>query len=391
MLPAATALTRSLVLILALATGLAVATIYLLQPLLNVVASALTVSVAEVGMIVTITQVGYGLGILFLIPLGDTLPKKKLILIKLALLAASLSFLAVAPSFHGILFASLLIGVFATAAQDVVPFAAELAAPRERGVVVGTVMSGLLLGILLSRTASGLLADILGWRGVFWVATILMLAVAVLIAFTTPSPAPKAAIRYGTLLRSTLANFFTVPELRRAILVQSMLGLAFSAFWTNLSFHASAAPLSLSTSTIGLFGLAGAAGALAAPLAGKLSDKKGPRLGIYAGTLLVAGSFALMLAFPLSLTILFAGAVVFDLGIQMTLISHQSIIYAIKPEERARINALFVACLFGAFALGSFVSVRLYTWRGWAAVLEFSLATAVMAAATALVVNRKRK
>jgi predicted MFS family arabinose efflux permease len=382
---------QSLILLLSVATGLAVSTIYLLQPLLQTVAHALGIATQDVGLIVTLTQIGYGLGILLLIPLGDVLPKKTLILSKFGLLILGLILTALSGSFFAILAASLVVGIFATTAQDIVPFSADLADEKDRGAIVGKVMSGLLLGILLSRTASGFIADLLGWRSVFWVTGALILIIMVVIALTVKVTTTPSKIPYSELLMSTLRNFVTYPELRRAMMVQGLLGVAFSAFWTNLSFYVSQPPFEMSTSKIGLFGLAGAAGALAAPIAGRLSDKKGPQLGIFLGAALVLLSFIAMGLIPSSTFVLFAGAIVFDLGVQMALVSHQSIIYALNPAARARLNALFVSFMFAAFAVGSYVSVRLFAAGGWLYVIGLCVACSLVSAVFAMLGSRKQQ
>lgn len=384
------ALSASLIFLLSLATGLAVTTIYILQPLLQTVSESLMVSSAQVGLIVTLTQIGYAVGILFLIPLGDVLPKKKLILFKFGLLIAALIFTGLAPSYILILMGSLLIGIFATTAQDIVPLAADLADEKVRGRVVGQVMGGLLLGILLSRTMSGIISDAWGWRAVFWVESGALVLVMVALAWLVPAQPAKAHIAYKELIRSTLKSFVTYKELRKVVLTQGLIGIAFSAFWTSLSFHLGRPPLALSNSVIGLFGLAGAAGALAAPIAGRLSDTRGPRLGILVGTALVLISFVGMAFFPLSILVLFAGAVVFDLGVQMALISHQSIVYTLNPLARARLNAVFVACMFVAFSVGSLASSNLYARGGWLAVLGLCIICSCLALVVALQSSTKK-
>lgn len=384
-----TSISSGLVFLLSVATGLAVSTIYLLQPLLQTVANSLQIALEKVGLIVTLTQAGYGLGILFLIPLGDVLPKKKLVLAKLLLLTAALCFTGLGESYSMILVGSLLVGVLASSAQDLVPLSADLANEKYRGEVVGKVMSGLLLGILLSRTVSGFIADAMGWRAVFFFSAVFIGIVSVLLAVFVKAQPAKTHVPYVELILSTLRNFSNYRSLREAIVVQGLLGLAFSAFWTNLSFFLTTPPFSMTPSQIGMFGLAGAAGALAAPIAGRISDRKGPYLGIMAGISLVLSSFILMKVFPFSVAVLAIGAVGFDLGVQMALVSHQSVIYALNPSARARLNALFISAMFGAFALGSFVSVQMFAWGGWSAVLWFCIASSGMALLVPLASGKK--
>jgi predicted MFS family arabinose efflux permease len=381
-------LTPGLTFVLALATGTAVSAIYLNQPLLSTLARSLNAPHETVGLIATLTQVGYALGILLLVPLGDILPKKRLVTTKLMLLALALAASGAAPNVGALWAGSLLIGILATVAQDIVPLAADLAPAERRGRVIGTVMSGLLLGILGSRTFSGVVAEHFGWRAVFVAAAVLVALVDAIMMVSLPAPAPRSSLRYGDLLRSMAAHVRDQPQLRRAVLTQGLLGIAFSAFWTNLSFHLSAPPLGLSDGQIGLFGLAGAAGALGASFAGRLGDRRGPHTGVLIGVALVAIAFGFMLLGPGSILVTIAGAVVFDLGLQMSLISHQSIIYALDANARARLNALFVSGMFLAFSLGSLVSVQLQARFGWPAVLLLALAASLAALVSAVRASR---
>lgn len=384
-------LSSQFVFLLGLITGLTVASIYLLQPLLHTVAQALHVANHDVGLIVTLTQCGYGLGIFFLIPLGDVLPKKKLIAWKLLFLILALFYTGVSGSYEGLIFGSILIGAFATTAQDIVPLAADLTPESERGSVVGKVMSGLLLGILLSRTVSGIIADLWGWRAVFGIVGFCTALAGILFYISIPNLPVKMKMRYGELLKSTFQTFFLYRDLRLTILTQGLIGIGFTAFWTNLSFFLGQPPLSWSNSQIGLFGLAGAAGAMAAPIAGRLSDRKGPYLGILSGGLIVFLSFGIMFCFSSSALVLLIGAIGFDLGAQMSLVSHQSIIYALDPAARSRINALFVACLFASFSFGSFVSVRLMEHFGWPGVLALCTFSSGLACLTVIWRYKKRE
>lgn len=372
-------LSRSVVLLLALSTALTVSSIYLLQPLLHTVSVALPVSEDRIGLLMTVIQIGYGMGILFLIPLGDVYPKKSLILLKFTLLCVATAMTGLAQNYELLLIGCFAIGIFATTAQDIVPFAADLASDSKRGSVIGTVMSGLLIGILLSRTLSGAVSDIWGWRSVFWVASIAIGAVAFVFYCVVPPLPARAHIHYLQLLHSTLANFAKYPVLRRAIITQGLLGFAFSAFWTNLSFFLGKPPFALSNTQIGLFGIAGAAGAMVAPIAGRIADRKGSRTGILVGGTLVAVSFVMMAVWHNSLLFLVLGTLFFDLGIQMALISHQSEVYALDPALRSRLNALFVASLFAAFAAGSLVSVQIYAQYDWRGVLTLASAASFLA------------
>ncbi|RYZ05434.1 MAG: MFS transporter, partial [Comamonadaceae bacterium] len=271
-----TGISRPLMLLLSAGAGLSVASLYYSQPMLPAMAADLHASAGAAGGIPMLTQLGYALGILLLAPLGDRYDRRKIMLAKSLLLAASLLLGAFAPGLVWMLAASLAVGLTATLAQDFVPAAATLAPAHQRGKVVGTVMTGLLLGILLSRLVSGYVAQVAGWRAMFLLAAAGVLLVAVAVALGVPAFKPTTRLGYRALLASMAQLWQRHPALRRATLVQALLSLAFSAFWSTLAvvLHAR---FDLGSGAAGAFGLAGAAGALAAPLAGRLADKRGAR------------------------------------------------------------------------------------------------------------------
>jgi predicted MFS family arabinose efflux permease len=366
-------LTRGLLILLAVASGISVANLYLSQPLLYTLGQVFHVSSDRIGLVATVTQAGYALGLFFLVPIGDIFPKKKLVLIKLLVLAVTLFLTGLSQELWQLLVGSLLIGVFSTVAQDLVPMAADLAEPKSRGQAVGMVASGLLLGILCSRTFSGFVADLAGWRVVFELLGAIVLILIVPIALRVPTVQVHESLSYGALLQSILIHIKTKPALRRAIFASGLLGLAFSAFWTNLSFFLGGPAFHLSNSSIGLFGIAGAAGAAGASLAGRIADRRGPKTAFQIGSFLVTVSFAGMLLTQSFLIAAVIGTVVFDLGMQMTTVSNQTMLFSLDPISRSRLNAVFMAGLFLFFSLGSLISVRLYQSSGWGAVLAMCL------------------
>jgi predicted MFS family arabinose efflux permease len=372
-------LTPALIFLLALTTGVSVCTIYLNQPLLNLFAEKFHAPLQKVGQITTLTQIGYGLGILFLVPLGDVVQKKKLVILKLFLLALVLFATGLSSSLNSLVVGSLFIGLLASVAQDTVPLAADLAPDNKRGRIVGTVMSGLLLGILSSRILSGIIADALGWRAVFIITGGMVIGILCLLWFKLPEVPVKNTLKYRSLLKSMAGHFKDKPLLRGALVTHGLVAMAFSAFWTNLSFYLGKEPFNFSSGKIGLFGLAGAAGALMAPMTGKLVDNKGPFQGVLTGIFLVIFSFTLMSLAPKSVWILIFGAIVFDSGIQMSLISHQSIIYQLDSIARSRLNAVFFSGMFFFLAVGSFISVPLQSKYGWTAVLTLGILTSSLA------------
>lgn len=387
--PSAGRLPKALVLFLAAGAGLSVASLYYSQPMLGVLGAEIGASGRQIGWVPTLTQLGYALGILFLAPLGDRYDRRRIILAKAAVLVVALLVAAVAPSIGLLLLASLIVGLSATLAQDIVPSAAHMAPQAVRGKVVGTVMTGLLLGIVLSRVVSGYVAQHFGWRMVFSGAAVSILLFGLAAWRSLPPFPPTIKTSYGTLLKSLAELWQLHSTLRRAALAQGLLSVGFSAFWSSLAVMLHEAPFHLGSQAAGTFGLAGAAGALAAPLAGRLADRRGPEAVTRLGAGLVALSFAAMFGMPLlspkaQLWLLAASAVGFDLGVQATLIAHQTIIYGIDPGARSRLNATLFVGMFIGMATGSALGTMLVVQWGWTAVTALATATAVGALATRL-------
>lgn len=378
-------LSRGLVFLLAIGAGVSVASLYYSQPMLGVLGAEIRASAEALGWIPTLTQLGYAFGILMLAPLGDRHDRKHIILIKAAVLSLALLAAAVSPSIGMLLAASFVVGLSATLAQDIVPAAAHLAPPAQRGKIVGTVMTGLLLGILLSRVVSGFVAEQFGWRVMFVAAAITIVALGVALWRGLPRFVPTTQLAYRELLGSLLTLWRQHPGLRRAATAQGLLSLGFSAFWSTLAVMLHGAPFHLGAGAAGAFGLAGAAGALAAPLAGRVADTRGPHAVASLGAALTMVSFAAMLFLPLlsphaALWLIAGSAIGFDLGIQTSLIAHQSIVYGIDPAARSRLNAILMTGVFiGMAAGGALGSLALAHW-GWAGVTL----VATIAAAAAL-------
>lgn len=362
-----------LILLLAAGAGFAVATLYYSQPILGILGADTGASDRAIGLVPTLTQLGYALGILLLAPLGDRHDRRSIILIKAGLLIAALLLAGFAPSIAWLLAASLAIGLTATLAQDIVPAAATLAPLAQRGRVVGTVMTGLLMGILLSRVVSGLVAEQFGWRAIFIVAAASIALIGIAAWQGLPKFAPTTDLSYGALLGSLRTLWLRHAALRRAALAQGLLAVGFSAFWSTLAVMLHDAPFHLGSAIAGSFGLAGAAGALAAPLAGHLADRRGPELVTRLGCGLSALSFAGLSLAPLlspsaQLWLLGLGAVGFDLGVQASLIAHQTIVYSIEPGARSRLNAILFVGMFIGMASGAALGSLLLSQWGWIAV-----------------------
>jgi len=378
------ALTPALLATLAVSTGLAVASIYYAQPMLALLAETQHASPFAVGLVPTMTQLGYAAGILLLTPLGDRLDRRRVIGVKTLLLVAALLASAMAPSLPLLVAASFGVGLLATVAQDIVPAVATLAPAARRGRAVGTVMTGLLLGILLSRVVSGVVAGQWGWRVMFGLAAAAMAVVATVLFWRLPRFTPTTTLPYPALLGSLLTLWRRHAALRRAAFAQGLLAVAFSAFWSTLAVWLHAPPFGLGSAAAGAFGLAGAAGALAAPLAGRLSDRHGPLGVARLGALLVLGSFLALLALPsldrgAGLWLVSLAALGFDLGVQASLIAHQTIVYGLDPEARSRLNATFFTVVFIGMATGSVLGSLLLDHAGVRAVFGLSALAAAAA------------
>ncbi|WAT09981.1 MFS transporter [Rouxiella badensis] len=381
------ALPGKMVFTLAAGTGLSVASIYYSQPMLGIIGPSLGANLTQTGLIPTLTQIGYALGILFLIPLGDRFDRRTIILLKSVLLTLSLLLCGFVPGIHGVLLTSLLIGATATLAQDIVPASAALSPAAQRGKTVGTVMTGLLVGILLSRVVSGVVAEYFGWRAMYQLAAVSVALVGLALWRVLPRFTPGTELSYPQLLLSMRHLWLHYKTLRRAALSQGLLSVAFSAFWSTLAIMLNET-YHLGSGVAGAFGLAGAAGALAAPLAGKLADKQGPALVTQIGSALVMVSFAAMFLLPLlsphaQIALIVLSAIGFDLGVQATLVSHQSLVYGLDPAARGRLNALLFTVVFIGMAVGSALGSKALELGGWQGVI----ALATLAGAGSLIVR----
>lgn len=361
----------------AVSVGTLVADLYYAQPLLAEIAQSLHISIEQTGYLVTSVQLGYALGVLFIVPLGDYKDRRTMVTAMLSVCSLSLFAAAASPSFALLSAASIVSGISSSATMVIIPYVASHSDESVRGQRVGQIMTGLLLGILLARTVSGYVAHILNWRWMYVIAAVLVIVLAAgLRRAMVPDEIKVERVRYGSLLLSLGKLLRNEPELRWRSWY-ALLGLgSFSVLWTGLTFLLSKPPYSFGTETIGLFGLIGAAGALSANVAGRLGDRglAGTMTGIFALLLIV--SWLGLTEERMWLIPLIAGIFVVDVAVQGLQVTHQSVLYRISAQATSRITSVFITSGFVGMSLGSALASEGYAYSGWAGVCRAGESTA---------------
>ncbi|GIJ58289.1 MFS transporter [Virgisporangium aurantiacum] len=376
-------------LVLAAAGGVAVASVYYAPPLLDVLAADFDLPRATVGTVVTATQVGYGLGLALVVPLGDRLDRRRLIVGQFALSAVALAAVGVAPSARWLLGALAVTGVLAVVTQVLVAHAAGLAEPADRGAAVGTVTGGIVLGILLARVVAGTLADVAGWRAVYLTAAALALVMAELLRRTLPRrPQQRVWLSYPGLLRSTARLFVEVPVLRVRAVLALLTFAAMTVLLTPMALPLSAPPYALSTTAIGLFGLAGAAGALGATRAGRLADRGKARRVTTIGLVVMLAAWLPAVLLPWSLWGLVIGVVAFDFGLQSVHVTNQNVVHRADHRAPSRLTAVYMIFYSIGSAAGAAASTTMYAAAGWRGVCALGAGISLVALAFFLVTER---
>jgi len=360
-------LSSRMIFLFSLTSALAVANVYSAQPLLESIATSLQVSPGTIGTVVTATQSGYALGLIFLVPLGDCVNRKKLVITQLLLSVLALIIAAVAPDLMTLLCAMLLVGLMAVVTQLMVAWAAMLASPEQRGQVVGSVTSGIVIGILLARFVSGMIADLAGWRAVYLTAACLLLLTSLILAKVLPATAGQTQrTSYPHLLLSVFRLFLTEPQLRRRGILALLIFAAFSMLWSSMVLPLTA--LSLSHTQTGMFGLAGLAGSLAASRAGAWADLGLGQRATGLALALLTFSWLPIAALQTSLLLLIFGVILLDFAVQTVHVINQSLIVAARPEAASRLVGAYMCFYSLGSALGAIAATQLYTHWGWQAV-----------------------
>ncbi len=364
---------------MALSVGAIVANIYYVQPLLAAMARTFAVSASVIGLVAMLTQVGTATGMLIFVPLGDSHERRALLTMLLSGACLALCGVATAQNLIWILIASFAVGLCGAAVHIIVPFAAQMAPENSRGRVLGTVFSGLLLGILLARTFSGVVASFLGWRAVYWIAALVMLSLMLLLRAQLPKLPRQSDLSWPVLMRSLVDLVRRHPALRESAFLGAALLCVFSAFWTTLVFLLQTPPYHFGSSVAGLFGLVGAAGALCAPLVGRFADRRGPRFTILLALLTTLASFLLLGALGKMMAGLIIGVILLDVGVQSGHVANQTRIYALDPGARSRLNTVYMFCYFSGGSFGSWLGAPCWQYQGWLAVCALGIAVMAIA------------
>ncbi|MBO9591976.1 MAG: MFS transporter [Niabella sp.] len=387
--PARPPLSRGTLWLMTIATGVVVGNNYYNQPLLGLMARDFGVSEGRISNIAMLTQVGFALGLLLIVPLGDMLRRRRLILIDFGLIILSLIGMTIAPTVGWLFLASFMVGFTSVLPQLFVPMAAELAAKEKQSAAIGMVMSGLLLGILLSRVVSGVVGDLWGWKVMYYMATGAMVLLAGLIALKLPEVHPAFKGSYGSLMRSLLQLTRTQPVLRLAAFRGAMGFAAFSAFWTTLVFHLEDAPFHAGAAVAGSFGIIGAVGALAAALVGRVARKVPPSRIILLAIVMLILSWCIFYIGGYTYAGLIVGVILLDLGLQSMHILNQSSFFALNLGANNRLNTVYMFSYFIGGAAGTWLAAQAWKYAQWNGVVAIGITFTVLALAAHLVYGRR--
>ncbi len=374
---------------MAVAAAISVANIYYNQPILSEIARSLHMNESQAGNVAILSQAGYGLGLFFLIPLGDKLNRKKLVLSLLSVLVVFLLMMSLAANAWQIQLASLFVGFLSVSAQIILPMAATLNR-ASRGKTLGTIFSGILIGILAARVVSGFIAEWLSWRYVYGISAVLTLITDILIFFYLPNVSTEFAGNYLQLMKSTVQQIKRFALLRQSALIGALVFGLFCSFWTTLTFHLSSAPFYYHSDTIGLFGFVAIGGALAAPAIGKMADKGNAMQALLLAIGFIIISILLMMVFPESVTSFVIAVLLLDVGAQTAQVTNIASIYTLDESAHSRINTVYMTTYFIGGAVGTTAGMLCWQWGGWNLVTWQMLLWACMALAIILMAKKSR-
>lgn len=376
-------LTKTLLWLMTIGAGLVVANNYYNQPLLGKIAKEFNVSEATANNVAMLTQIGYALGLLILIPLGDMFRRKKIIIADFVLIILSLLTFSLSTNINVMFVASFLIGFSSVIPQMFVPIAAQLSKPEEKGKNVGLVMSGLLVGILVSRVFSGIVGEILGWREVYYIAIVIVAVFGISIVLVLPNIKPTFKGTYSQLMQSLVYYVWTLPSLRLASLRGALGFGSFMAFWTTLTFHLERPPFLAGSDIAGMLGLVGVAGAVAASLIGSLTDRMNKNLLIVIAILTMIASWAIFGVWGFSYAGLIVGIILLDVGLQSMHVTNQTIVFSTHPEATNRLNTVYMVSYFIGGSLGTFISGKAWGMYGW----QGSVGVGIVFVSVALIIH----
>ncbi|MDU1510078.1 MAG: MFS transporter [Clostridium butyricum] len=384
-------LSHKLIILMATATGIAVANIYYIQPLLNQIAKYYNISQSSAGLLATLTQVGYALGLFLILPLADLVERKKLILTMLLLSALSLLTMYFSTSFIITSVDCVAIGITSVIPQLFLPLCAKLSEESERGKNIGYIMSGLLIGVLLSRVISGMVGKYLEWRIMYLIAVFFMIGLFLVLKIMLPicKVDKNINITYISSLKSMITLPKKFPIIKEAAINGAMILAAFSALWTTLTFHLQSSFFNFDTNIVGMFGLLGVSGAILAPLAGKLSDRKGEKFTVGVNIAIILVSYLCFIIFGFKVWGIIIGVVLLDMGVNSCNVANQSRIQKLSEEARNRITSIYMVSLFTGGAIGSYLGALLYNNYGWYGFCAIGVATQIIAICVHLIYRKK--
>jgi predicted MFS family arabinose efflux permease len=385
------AVSHGKIVMMAVIAGAVITNIYCTQPILPLIAAEWGVGLTTVDLVAGAALLGFATGLALLLPLGDRFDRRKLVLAQIALAFCCASGAALAPGIWALIAVSFGLGIVSCVPQQLVPFAAVMSAPAQRGRNVGTVVSGIMVGILLGRTVSGVVGDAYGWRAVYGVEAAFMVPVWIAAAMLLPRGVPTSKLSYPKLLASLWPLARDHRPIRESMMVQALLWACFNAFWVNLAALLAQGPWHLGSAWAGGFGIIGAAGALAASLGGRAADRLGSRAVIGASIGIVTAAYLLLAGAETSLALLVIGVIVLDIGVQAGLVANQTRAFAVDPAAQGRINSLYMTATFSGGALGVAISGWLMARFGWTGIVAFGVALGVIASGIHWLGNSHRR